>query len=61
MYFVVSGDNMSKIATKFNLRLWELQQANPEMPPDGHIEAGQLLRIPSPGQLSQQTAAPASS
>jgi hypothetical protein len=61
MYFVMSGDNMSKIAAKFNVKLWELQQANPEVPPDGHIEVGQLLRIPSPGQFSQSSVAPASS
>ena len=60
-YLVVSGDNMSKIAAKLNVRLWELQQANPEVPPDGHIEVGQILRIPSPGQLSQPSAAPSPS
>jgi LysM repeat protein len=57
-YLVVSGDNMSKIAAKLNVRLWELQQANPEVPPDGHIEVGQILRIPSPGQISPPSAAP---
>jgi LysM repeat protein len=58
MYRVMSGDNMSNIAARFNVRLWELRQANPEVPPDGHIEVGQILRIPSPGQLSPPSAAP---
>ena len=57
-YLVMSGDNMSNIAARFNVRLWELRQANPEVPPDGHIEVGQILRIPSPGQLSPPSAAP---
>ena len=57
-YLVRPGDNMSNIAPRFALRLWELQQANPEVPPDGHIEVGQILRIPSPGQLSPPSAAP---
>ena len=61
MYYVRSGDNMSTIAAKMNVKLRELQLANPEVPPDGHIEVGQLLRIPSPGQLSQPSVAPASS
>ena len=60
-YLVRPGDNMSNIAPRFALRLWELQQANPEVPPDGHIEVGQILRIPSPGQLSQPSAAPSPS
>jgi len=61
IYHMVSGDYMSTIARRFNLRHWELQQANPEVPPDGHIEVGQILRIPSPGQLSQPLAAPSPS
>jgi LysM repeat protein len=61
MYYVVSGDYMSKIAARFNLQLWELKLANPQVADLNHIVIGQLLRIPSPGQLSRPSVAPASS
>lgn len=55
-YIVMSGDYLSKIAAKFNLRLWELEQANPQITDFNHIVVGEILNIPYPGQLSWPSA-----
>jgi LysM repeat protein len=60
-YVVMPGDYMSKIAAKFALQLWELKLANPKVADLDHIVVGQILNIPSPGQLAPPSATPASS
>jgi LysM repeat protein len=48
-YPVVKNDYMAKIALRFNLSLYELMAANPQVPANGHIEVGQILNIPPAG------------
>ena len=57
-YTVVNNDYMQKIANSFNLKLWELQAANPQVPADGHIEIGQVLSVPPAGYFTQPPATP---
>ena len=57
-YVVKSGDVAARIAARFNLQLWELELANPQIADLNHIVLGQILRIPRPGQVSQPSAAP---
>jgi LysM repeat protein len=57
-YTVVNNDYMQKIANSFNLKLWELQAANPQVPADGHIEIGQVLNVPPAGYFTQPPATP---
>ena len=56
-YTVKSGDYMAKIATKFNIPLWELELANPDVNPN-YIQVNQILNIPAPGQLTMPPASP---
>jgi LysM repeat protein len=60
-YVVQPGDTLSKIAQKFNLNFNDLAAFN-GINPD-HIEVGQTLRIPQPGDVipttSTTTTAPA--
>ena len=51
-YTVVKNDYMAKIASKFNLSLYELQAANPQVPSNGHIEVGQVLSVPPAGYFT---------
>lgn len=51
-YPVVKNDYMAKIALRFNLSLYELQAANPQVPANGHIEVGQILNIPPAGYFT---------
>lgn len=62
-YTVQSGDYLAKIAAKFNLHLWEIQIANPQIADFNHIEVGQVINIPPAGLLTQPpaTAAPTAS
>jgi hypothetical protein len=55
-YVVVKNDYMAKIASKFNLSLFELMAANPIVPANGHIEVGQTLQIPPAGYFTQPPA-----
>ena len=48
-YEVKKGDAMIKIAKKFEMAVWQLKQANGLK--DDLIHIGQVLRIPSPGEL----------
>ena len=48
-YEVMKGDAIIKIAKKFDMTTWQLKQFN-ELK-DDRIRVGQLLRIPTPGQL----------
>jgi LysM repeat protein len=57
-YKIRSGDNADNIAARFNVKLWELELANPQIADFDHIVVGQTLNIPQPGQFSQPTAAP---
>lgn len=52
---------MDKIAAQFNLQLWELKLANPQVADLNHIVVGQSLNIPGPGQLSPPSARPSAS
>lgn len=58
VYTVKANDNLSAIATRFNLSLWEIELANPQLIDPNHIEVGQLLNIPPPGLLTQPPASP---
>ncbi|MES2658939.1 MAG: LysM peptidoglycan-binding domain-containing protein [Verrucomicrobiota bacterium] len=48
-YEVSKGDAIIKIARKFEMEAWQLKQFNNLK--DDRIQIGQVLRIPSPGQL----------
>src|SRR5258706_11147121 len=45
-YTIKAGDSMSVIAEKFDVKLDDLQAANPEISPNA-MSAGQVLKIPS--------------
>ncbi len=49
IYEVKKGDAIIKIAKKFNMTAWQLKQFNDLK--DDLIQIGQMLRIPTPGQL----------
>jgi hypothetical protein len=55
-YRVLSGDSLSSIASRFNLHLWELLLANPDIPDPNHLNIGQILDIPPPGLLTHPPA-----
>jgi LysM repeat protein len=57
-YIVKSGDYADKIAANFNLQLWELKMANPQIADLNHIVIGETLNIPDAGQMSRPSAAP---
>jgi LysM repeat protein len=59
-YQVRTGDYLAKIAAKFNLKLWEIELANPDITNFDHIEVGQWLNIPPAGLLTQPPAPTAS-
>jgi murein DD-endopeptidase MepM/ murein hydrolase activator NlpD len=48
-YEVKKGDALAKIARKFDMAVWQLKQFN--QLPDDRIRIGQVLRIPTPGEL----------
>jgi LysM repeat protein len=52
-YTVKVGDTLSRIASKFGLKTWELQAANPglQVNPDA-IYVGMVINIPKHGQLT---------
>jgi len=56
VYLVKANDNLSLIALKFNLKLWELLLANPQITDMNHIQVGDPLNIPPPGLLTQPPA-----
>jgi LysM repeat protein len=62
-YRVQSGDNLYSIASRFNLHLWEIELANPDITDFNHLSIGQILDIPPVGLLTRPptTAAPAGS
>ncbi len=60
-YQVRTGDYLAKIAAKFNLKLWEIELANPDITNFDHIEVGQWLNIPPAGLLTQPPATPGAS
>lgn len=51
-YVVRKGDTLVSIANKFNLQLWELELANPNIKDPNHIEVGWRLSIPPAGFLT---------
>jgi len=51
-YRVLPGDFTLKIAQKFNLQLWELELANPQIKDFTLIQAGQVMYIPPPNLLT---------
>jgi hypothetical protein len=58
VYIVRPGDYADKIASMFNLQLWEIKAANPQIADLNHIVIGETLNIPYAGQMSQPSAAP---
>lgn len=50
-YKVQAGDTITRIAEKFGLKTWELQQANPGLTASG-LKIGRVLNIPTHGQLT---------
>jgi LysM repeat protein len=58
VYVVKNGDSLSVIAQRFNVSLWEMRLANPQVVDINHIEVGQSLNIPPPGLLTQPPASP---
>jgi hypothetical protein len=49
-YKVKSGDYLAQIALTYNLQVWELLRANPELQDNpSHIEVGKVLNIPPAG------------
>ena len=58
VYIVKSGDYADNIAARFNLQLWELKMANPQIADLNHIVIGETLYIPDAGQMSRPSAAP---
>jgi nucleoid-associated protein YgaU len=60
-YQVKSGDYLQKIATQFNLHLWEIMLANPQITNFDHIQVGDIINIPPAGLLTQPPASPSPS
>jgi LysM repeat protein len=57
-YTVAAGDSVSKIATKFHLKQWELLLANPNLADNpALLKLGLVINIPQPGQLTPPPAA----
>jgi hypothetical protein len=52
-YRVLPGDYIAKIATKFNLQVWEVEVANPQVTNYNYLQVGQVLMIPPPNLLTQ--------
>ena len=52
-YHVLPGDFTLKIAQKFNLQIWELELANPQVKDFAVIQVGQVLLIPPPNLLTE--------
>jgi LysM repeat protein len=57
VYVVVSGDNLGRIAAKLGVSKDDLMAVNGITNPD-HIEVGQKLKIPQPGEVIPTTVAP---
>ena len=57
-YRVQSGDNLSSIASRFNLHLWEIELANPDITDFNHLIIGQILDIPPAGMLTLPPSTP---
>jgi LysM repeat protein len=51
-YVVQKGDTLARIAARFNLQIWELEVANPNIKDPNHIEVGWRLSIPPAGVLT---------
>jgi len=56
-YTVKSGDTLGQIAQKFNVSLFALMSANPNVDPNA-MSIGQTLKIPSQSSLSGSTPTP---
>jgi nucleoid-associated protein YgaU len=59
IYHVRSGDYLQKIANQYNLAIWEIEAANPQITNFDHIEIGQPINIPPAGY--EKTPAPSPS
>jgi LysM repeat protein len=57
-YAVKPNDNLSTIAQRFNLHLWEIEVANPDITDFNYLQVGQILNIPPPGLLTQPPSTP---
>jgi LysM repeat protein len=58
-YTVQKGDQLWMIAAKFNITLWELELANPQLAnPDRLLAGVDVLNIPPPGLLTKPPESP---
>lgn len=57
-YKVQANDSVSRIATRFHLKMWELLLANPQIPPSLAVRLNTYLNIPQPGQMAQPPPSP---
>ena len=58
-YQVKAGDSVSRVATSFGIKTWELLAANPQLtPPNYSLFVNSFLNIPLPGQMALQTPTP---
>jgi LysM repeat protein len=57
-YVVKSGDYLAKIAGRFNLTLYEIEAANPQISDFEHIQVGWPLNIPPAGYFTPPPAVP---
>jgi LysM repeat protein len=57
-YTVKPNDSLSVIAQRFNLQLWEIELANPQITDPNHLEVSQVLNIPPAGLLTHPPASP---
>jgi hypothetical protein len=57
-YSVRSGESLTIIANRFNLKLWEIELANPQITDFNHLEVGQIINIPPAGLLTQPPVTP---
>jgi len=52
LYRVLPGDYIAKIAQKFNLQVWEVELANPQITNFDYLQVGWSLKIPPPNLLT---------
>ena len=60
-YTIRSGDQWWAIARYFNITVCQLQIANPQVKDPNHLEAGWVLNIPKPGQITCPAGSPSPS
>jgi hypothetical protein len=51
-YKVVAGDTLSRVATKFGVKSWEILLVNPQITNPNVLQVGKFINIPPPGVLT---------